>query len=484
MTEYFYRYRPINAVLDEFHELESQEIYFGTADELNDPMEGFKDLFWHGDAIVWRSFLKHYMLCLLKSTYYCFAAADEFDPHFLRDMVLSVPQNLPDAPAREVYRKVVDKLMAEPAVQTFVSLMSSRTTPIRRNELTGYLRALHGFAVRIIFSDFQERGLFIFKDNGMQALSREDLTRHAIAIMESATKIKVSQQLQGAMLECLFGANAATFDQAMLLAEYHLPDRDKKKPIVFLLDRFPVAYIAALDKLVHRDWYLACFTTSADNHSMWSTYANGHRGVCLVFKATANAAGVRTLPLEMITGAHGSRGRPITYSSSFVAHELKPVQYTAQYPAIDFFRSLGTIPEMDVNSFWYLSDDGSFSKCRDAIYADTDAWRSKYWHTFGESALYKTPEWAHEQEYRIVLHSGFDMSTRDKRKLKYRFGDLTGIVFGARTDIEDKLKLMRVVDAKCAKEKRSDFAFSEIRYLDVESRFQLFPLNLLKMEHR
>jgi len=167
-----------------------------------------------------------------------------------------------------------------------------------------------------------------------------------------------------------------------------------------------------------------------------------------------------------------------------VAHELKPVQYTAQYPAIDFFRSLGTIPEMDVNSFWYLSDDGSFSKCRDAIYADTDAWRSKYWHTFGESALYKTPEWAHEQEYRIVLHSGFDMSTRDKRKLKYRFGDLTGIVFGARTDIEDKLKLMRVVDAKCAKEKRSDFAFSEIRYLDVESRFQLFPLNLLKMEHR
>lgn len=71
MTEYFYRYRPIKAVLDEFHELENQEIYFSTTDELNDPMDGFKDLFWRGDEIVWRNFLKHYILCVLQTTSYC-----------------------------------------------------------------------------------------------------------------------------------------------------------------------------------------------------------------------------------------------------------------------------------------------------------------------------------------------------------------------------------------------------------------------------
>jgi hypothetical protein len=69
------------------------------------------------------------------------------------------------------------------------------------------------------------------------------------------------------------------------------------------------------------------------------------------------------------------------------------------------------------------------------------------------------------------MHSGFDMSTKDKRKLKYRFENLAGIVFGARTDIEDKLKIMRVIDIKYAKEKRSDFKFLEIRYLHTESRF-------------
>ena len=136
-----------------------------------------------------------------------------------------------------------------------------------------------------------------------------------------------------------------------------------------------------------------------------------------------------------------------------------------------------------MNGFWYLGEDGSFSKCRDAVYGDPDAWRNGYWQTFGESALYKTPEWVHEEEYRIVVHSGFDMSTKDRRKLKYRFQDLAGVVFGARTDIEDKLKIMRIIDAKCAKAKRSDFKFFEIRYLHTETRFQLFPLNLLEIKY-
>ena len=164
-------------------------------------------------------------------------------------------------------------------------------------------------------------------------------------------------------------------------------------------------------------------------------------------------------------------------------HELRAVQYTAQYPAIDFFRTLGSISEMHMNNFWYRGEDGSFSVCRDAVYADPDAWRKHYWETFGKSALYKTQEWAHEEEYRIVVHSGFDMSTKDKRKLKYRFQDLAGIVFGARTDVEDKLKIMRIIYEKCAKAKRSDFRFFEIRYLPENSSFQLFPLDFLKINY-
>ncbi len=41
-TEFFYRFRSTNALLDGWQELEKQEIYFAPPDDLNDPMEGFK----------------------------------------------------------------------------------------------------------------------------------------------------------------------------------------------------------------------------------------------------------------------------------------------------------------------------------------------------------------------------------------------------------------------------------------------------------
>jgi hypothetical protein len=102
MDNYFYRYRPIDALLDKFHELDNQEIYFSATDELSDPMEGFKDLVWSGDRIVWRNFLKHYALCALHTSYYTFTSAEKFDVNILRNYVFLTPQDLPEAPSREI----------------------------------------------------------------------------------------------------------------------------------------------------------------------------------------------------------------------------------------------------------------------------------------------------------------------------------------------------------------------------------------------
>jgi hypothetical protein len=382
-----------------------------------------------------------------------------------------VPQELPEAPIRGVFERVSAEFLAEPAVEVFLSLLAARTTPLRRSELTSYLRALHGFAMQIVINEYRERGLLPPGAPGPAPLPREKLRESAISMMEGVTKITSSEFPPERISEALFAVNEATVAQVMLINEYNLPKRDKQVPMVFLAIRFPIAYVAALDKLVHRDWYVACFAKTAENHSMWSTYADGHRGVCLMFKTTPNVNSTPTLVIERVTGASGSKDKTITYSSSEVEHELRPVHYTAKYPAIDFFRSLGSISEMHMNNFWYLGENGSFSECRDAVYTDPDAWRRGYWQTFGESTLYKTPEWAHEEGYRIVAHSGVDMNEKNRRKLKYRFEDLAGIVFGARTDNEDKLKIMRIIDSKCENAKRNDFEFFEIRYLHTESRF-------------
>jgi len=55
MISHLYRFRPVDAVLGEYEELAKQETYFAPPEKLNDPMEGYKDVFWSGDLIVWRN---------------------------------------------------------------------------------------------------------------------------------------------------------------------------------------------------------------------------------------------------------------------------------------------------------------------------------------------------------------------------------------------------------------------------------------------
>jgi hypothetical protein len=56
--------------------------------------------------------------------------------------------------------------------------------------------------------------------------------------------------------------------------------------------------------------------------------------------------GAPALVIERVTGVSGTKDEATTYISSEVSHELNTVRYTAQYPAIDFFQSLGSISEM------------------------------------------------------------------------------------------------------------------------------------------
>ena len=137
--------------------------------------------------------------------------------------------------------------------------------------MTSYLRALHGFAIQIVIKEYRERRLL--QVAGRKPPSRKGDTGRRC---NDGGRVRLAGY-RSELRHC--AANQATVAQVMFINQYHLPDRDKQRPIIFLANRFPTAYVAALDKLVHRDWYVACFAKTGNNHSMWSTYANGHRGV-------------------------------------------------------------------------------------------------------------------------------------------------------------------------------------------------------------
>src|SRR4051812_7881823 len=64
MISHLYRFRSIENLLGKHDELRNQEIYFAAPYELNDPMEGLRDIFWRGDRIVWENLFRHYLICL------------------------------------------------------------------------------------------------------------------------------------------------------------------------------------------------------------------------------------------------------------------------------------------------------------------------------------------------------------------------------------------------------------------------------------
>jgi len=80
------------------------------------------------------------------------------------------------------------------------------------------------------------------------------------------------------------------------------------------------------------------------------------------------------------------------------------------------------------------------------------------------------------------MEASSDESKRAKtRKLKYRFSDLKGIIFGIDTPEEDKLAIIGVIDERCRKENRKEFEFYQAHYSKHTGKIEALPLNLIKL---
>jgi hypothetical protein len=136
-----------------------------------------------------------------------------------------------------------------------------------------------------------------------------------------------------------------------------------------------------------------------------------------------------SLAIKRVVGAHGGIGHEITLTRDFVPSECMKVEYTPNFPQVDFFRSLGALSHEKLYRFWYKGDaDGDYSVCATEAFKDQAA-RDEYWKAFEAGALCKTPDWKHEEEYRILLHSGFPL-----QELALEYADSNDAVQAYRTE--------------------------------------------------
>lgn len=474
MSNVLYRFRSTNNLLGNYKELENQEIYFADPEQLNDPMEGYKDIFWAGDAVVWENLLKHYLRCL-KDCYSVLAIRGNDYTIGRKDIgVFNNRNSFPTPIYERIYKEICVLFFGNKLAESAAVDLSGRKNPIRRDELVFHLRRLHYIGLEAIRDAFETHGLIPKKTSSTSSKFLPiELFDHSIPNLFNQAENE-HPGIPG-LAEKLCAASSNLSSQLDLIIRYQKEGQEGKANKLFLLSEFPEAYVYELEQLVYPDWYAACFMSECSNSSVWGHYGDNHKGICLIFNV---GSAKDNKGLSLYRAKSLSNKGP---SSEYVWTRFHQVDYEKRYAEIDFFRSLGRLPRPVIDGCWYRDEQGTKSSLADEVFNDEDTWRANYWKNFYHVVTTKLKDWQYEKEYRLILQSElFDFSTPDSRKLKYKFSDLKGVIFGIKTSMEDKLNIIRIIESKCVQEKRNDFKFYQARYSPHSGMIEHAEMNLIK----
>lgn len=476
-----YRFRSSKYLLCEpYSVLEKQTIYSSSPEELNDPMEGFRDIVWYGDSIVWGNLLKHYVFCLHQA-YLLFKIIGQDERLGSEHIsILGRWDDLPTPQLYELFDETWKKSHDELCLSEFCDRMESEERKVRRDELLLYHRYIH----LEVFSRIQR----VWVEHGLAP--EDELTQ--LASEFGKPKPTASKLLE---LATLAEAEIESFSEVMSLAsrqvsegqrlshEYHFRDvfsETLKRNQKFLLMDFPRVYVEQLNELLWPEWYAACFSKSFHNPSMWSHYGDAHKGVCLIYD-TSDSANGSSLNFYRPTGRQfDPEGPPNKHLKSSPMH-LIDISYSTRPIAIDFFRNIGVLPLPALMRLWYTDDGGNTSVCAAHFGTNSgeNSWRERHWADFESDITSKSKDWEYEQESRLILHGLSDLALDKRRRtLSYKFESLTGIIFGIRTSDEDKIRIMDIIQKKCLENERTDFGFFQAYYSPKHEDIRKFRLQV------
>ena len=440
-------------------------------------MEGFQDVFWSGDFILWKNLIRHYALCLSQSVAVTQIMSSEFTADSLSRILQWSASNLPTPILKEEHQLVCARIFAEKGVEDCIKLLANVRPEVHREELAFYLSSLHAIILYHITERLRERGLIKrlagapFPQN-LVSTTTKNITALLLAIQKHETSAKD-------VVSVMFDTGGRAAQQMALLALFDRQD-EFDPGWRFLAFEFTDFYCKNIPATLYPDWYAACFVGNARHAAMWAHYGDRHEGVCLKFRAQI---GADNRALMTLTGPNGWSGNAdgIKMSIGQRPFHLEKVKYTKSFPQIDFFRSLGRLPIPVLNKDWY-SDNGELSNVARHVFSDESNWRKTYWDNLQAVTTSKFDDWQHEDEYRMVLNGVLEKEIdEENRTYKYDFADLDGIIFGMNASMDNKLKIMKVIEQKCANAGCKEFEFLQAVYSSGTNKFDVVRLHLLKI---
>ena len=422
-SDLIFRFRSVDRVLKD-RELEDQYIYFAPPDELNDPVEGIRNVVWCGDSIVWERFLEHYLRCLQVFFLHWLTVGERVS---LSINDIRVKRTLRDSyfipDLEKVHRRLREMTFKSLDVSYLLFRLADK--PWNREWLVFFLEIIHNYAFDCLGNLLRELG-FPAEQRQPKATKR-NFWKILFDQIDDASRDSADSALQIAAnnrRELAFELSAAA-DEA----------QSGTNLVTILLD-FPALYLRRIETLLFPIPHVACFSESHHNSSMWGHYGDSHRGVCLIFKTQQNNRGAMCLPLL--------NPRDHTHRQFL---PCRSVSYVSTKPEIDFFRNIGTIPVTQIREDWFTGFAGALSSY--ANHLSDESARIKHLESlFDADVATKSIDWEYEKEVRLLapVDEGSHLRLGIK-KWRFDFKSLYGIIFGMNVSRGDMQAIIRTVDS-------------------------------------
>lgn len=429
-----YHYRPVKNGLIE---IEKGTFHFSDREELNDPIEGYIQIFWQGDKPAWEGLFRNYIASFFYSIFNYLVEA----PYNIICDTAVIPsiKRFCDIPLGELLEDLGNTFIADDCIKEIIDLLGQNKTQYSAKQLKILLRLIHETAYSVCVEKIKKNklcsGLIPEPDTSMllknikkeipvdmwSKIGAKDQT--VLTKVVEATLDSLEDQIELQMAFCE-DAGDLTFSQRQIWFKLHVD--------------FPDLYIRQMQEMIYPKGYVVCFSGNGTNSVMWGNYADNHRGICLIYQTEAKS-GKETIPVKtgFVTGTTGS-------SFYFVQNEVMRIEYSGAQIKRNFFESLGRLNYNELTS--WLMPDG----CNSSLYLSNsydEKWREQYWKDYNRKYCSKMPVWAYEEEYRILTSdSSIHSYSSSERNIEYKTDILIGVIFGMKTSIQDKKDILKSLE--------------------------------------
>ncbi len=319
-----YKFRPYKDYT--IDELKKNYLYFATPEELNDPMKGFINLYWDGDTVLWKNFLKHYLYtmahCVIRTA---------VNPEFINeDLPIFLSEDkFPTIEYKELFETIRDNFFNEQIIielLDYLNFFYKKSRKIGIQEVENYLGFIHFHALYIINSELHKRNLINWN------VERVEYNNIFSQLKEHWNE---AEKQYPELIDKIFAISNKVMSDIKLSQQLQIEKIDNIKK--FFIYDFDKIYLNQIKKIICSNPCTTCFMEEYNSPSLWGYYGDNHNGYCLIFDDKKESDEIQ---FEL-------RKKGITINT-----QTKKVRYSKKYSQINFFQMLGNLPKRIINTYW------------------------------------------------------------------------------------------------------------------------------------